>query len=308
MNKVTNNVEPSLSGVMEILRGIKNDTNSTSNSLSQYMQTMDSKVEAISTTVKVDSDRISILEKKIAEMERSASVAPVSNELAKQSNLRNNICLHGIPLVDTCSLDTIVTAVGSALGIQLSSSDYQSVYRTTGNGNLPGFIIVKLNEFSKKLEILKAKRSKSTLSLKDLNLNILPEGQIIFVNNQLTPHFSKLLQIAKKAVADKKLHSCWIALNCLCVKLSENSERTLVRDMTELQKAINGPPKSATNIQSSVSGTQAPATAKNVPTSNKNGKRRASNETITTQHTNPAKKPSTIPTNGKAQTNETEPN
>lgn len=296
------NAEPSLSGVMDLLKGIKNDTKSTSDSLAQYMQTMDTRVDSLSNTVNTDSDRISKLEAKIAALEKNASAAPNSNEMAKQANLRNNICLHGIPSLDTISLDNIVTATVSALGIQLSTSDYSSVYRTSGSGSLPGFIIVKLNEFTKKLEILKAKRSINSLCLKDLNLNLQPDDQPIFVNNQLTPHFGKLLQIAKKAVSERKLHSCWIALNCLCIKPAENSDRILIRNMADLERALNGsskpPGRDQTNIRSEVAPTKsAPA-----PASMKNKKRRASNETV-----NPAKK-TTSSTQGNAQNKENLPN
>lgn len=305
LNKATEAADVTLNGVMEMLRGIKKDTESTADSLSQYMDTMDNKVESLSETVKADSDRITSLENKIAVLLKNSSPAPNSTELAKQAILRNNICIHGIPSGITLSLDSIVTGIASALGIQILTSDYSSVYRTAGNGDRPGFIIVKLNQFSKKLEVLKAKRTKNKLTLKDLKLNIQPDDQHVFVNNQLTPHFGKILQTAKKAVAEKKLFSCWIALNCLCVKPSEQSERILVRDMTELNAAINGSTTSTISAHPSTSGAKAPSTAKSAPSNKKNGKRRASNETDNTANPiNPAKKSSSTSTVGIAQPNE----
>lgn len=71
----------------------------------------------------------------------------------------------------------------------------------------------------------------------------------------------------KNAVVDKKLHSCWVTMNGICVKVSESGERVFIKCMEDLDAVL---------------GTE--VATKSVGSSKKNNKRKASKE-----QDNPAK-------------------
>lgn len=246
--------EPSMGEMMTLLKSINKTVSSSDAKLSDYIQANDTKVNDVIDKANANSDRISELERQMAALVQNhganknirnegVSNGTFSDEKSKQSSLRNNICIQGISQRENENLDDIVQAVCTVLKISLQRNEYSTAYRTKGSAKSPGFIIVRLTDFSKKMEILKAKRSIQRLSSAQLRVEGLSDS-IIYVNNHVTPFFGKMLASGRKAVQSKQLHSIWLAKECIRAMKTATSDHILVANMSELDTLINSAPSS----------------------------------------------------------------
>lgn len=247
--------EPTLSSLMELLSEVNERTKKSSVVLETYMKDNDGAINTISSSVGINTDKIKQLEDKIESLERkvsSNSSVPNTNEnveVTKQVKLRNNLCFHGIPIQDNEDIGKIVLDLCAVLNVVLNGDDFSNVYRTKGFGDYPGIIVLRLVNFNKKLEIMKAKRVKKSLSLADINLR--PEDKQVFINNHVTPFFAKLMQVGRKAAVEDKIHSVWISKDRLCVKKTGTTEGVFVVDMEGLDKIISQPTQGANKRRAS---------------------------------------------------------
>lgn len=230
--------------VIALLNEIAKTTAATRSELAEYRNETDKKIIGISSKVDGVCDNVKILEDRLAALERNSNVNPPnvasessSVELIKQFNLKNNVCISGIPSKQNESTIEIVTAVGKALKVQFGPHDIQSTYRTKASKKSPGLIIIKFANFEKKIELLSSKRNKKSLKVKELHLNLdKPKGEL-YINNQLTPHFAEIFMKAKRATFNEIIKSCWIGSNCVTIKLNDDKQ-ILIKSMAELDAVI----------------------------------------------------------------------
>lgn len=236
---------PSLDDIMSKLNEIGQTTASSANKLDAYMEKTDAMsdtVSAISTTVKSYDDRIAALEDKINRLEaaKTTNMVRVDDESAKQEALRRNICICGIPHTENEDLNTILSTLSSAIGCSYDPLDFADKYRVkTKTGSL---IVIRFNNFRKKLEFLAASKKRGTLLVSNLNLNLSSNNSTIYINNHLTPYFAKIFHMGRQAVLEKRIVSCWFALNCVCIIKTPGDDKQLVRSLREMEQLTNPSP------------------------------------------------------------------
>lgn len=198
--------------IVALLRKISNTTEATRSELAVYRSETDGKIEGISSTVEDVSSRLRLLEERLAAVEKRAptgahkeSLDSASVELLKQFNLKNNVCISGVPIKSNENINSIISAVGKALTFRFDAADIVSAYRAKSSKKSPGLIIVKFAKFEKKLEFLAKKREKKVLKVSALGLALDKPNGILYVNNQLTPYFSMIFMRQNKPVFTKKL-------------------------------------------------------------------------------------------------------
>lgn len=143
--------------------------------VTEYMSTNDKKVDGISERVDTNAAKVAALESRLSALEvaKPSDVAfTLERELLKQQQLKESVCLHGIPQKNNENLRDIVKAVGAALKIRIGSNDIVKVHRTKPSKKSPGLIIIKLSSFDKKIEVMDAKKSISNLVVANLNLKL----------------------------------------------------------------------------------------------------------------------------------------
>lgn len=165
--------------------------------------------------------RVGNLEAELKELALSNAVQPEVSicgvENAKQQVLKNNMCISGIPKLNNEDPAVIVKAAFDAIGVK---TDIITAYRTNKLMKTSGLIVVKLPSFEFKLDVLKTKKAKPNLSIQHINIGA-KVNSLVFINNQLTPYFSKL------AVKEGRLESRWMSGNGLKIKFLNGSIRTV---------------------------------------------------------------------------------
>lgn len=133
------------SDIEQLTQKVTTHTNETAKKFTK----LNERVDQIASSSSMNTDRIEQLE--------------VNVELLKQEQLKNNICISGIPSDITQSMDTaeIVIAIANSLGVQLVSSNFNAY--TVANNK---FIIVHMYNIKNKLLMVSNVRKKRALWLK----------------------------------------------------------------------------------------------------------------------------------------------
>lgn len=243
---------PSLLDIMSILKGIKESTDKTD----MYMAHSDLQFTNIKSNIEEMTATIDNLNRRIAALESKPSIVPdrtktTSDAITKQDALRKNICIFGIPFSANENLDEVIASIGSAVGFIINKNDVTNAHRAGTNNVL---IIATFTNFRKKLEFLSAKKSKRSIRTSELGLTADVPDQPVYVNNHLTPYFSRIFNMGRKAVAEKVLAACWVSSNCICVRKTESSEMCQIRDIKDMEALCV--PASSTPINPVPSSTQ----------------------------------------------------
>lgn len=228
--------------VISLLTEIAKTTSATRCELAEYRNETDNKIQCISSTVDDACVRIKFLEEKLAALENNvkvpnASTDLISVELLKQFNLKNNVCISGLPSKHKENIKDVISAVGKALSVRFGPNDILSAYRAKSSQKSPGLIIIRFANFNKKIELLSSKRKKKTLKVNELGLDLEKPNGILYINNQLTPYFSEIFMKAKRATFHDKIKSCWMASNCVSI-ITNDDTKMLIKSMGELEAVI----------------------------------------------------------------------
>lgn len=253
--------------MMSLLIDIKSSTAKTD----EYMSRTDSKISGLSSDVEGMASTIKELQIRLAKLENQPRPTEVPSqshdELTKQELLRRNISIFGVPFTENEDLNAIIEAIGLTINFNLARSDF-SAYRTGANKSV---IVVSFSNFRLKLELLQASKAKRTLRSSELGLSNLSTDLPIFINNQLTPYFGKLYNMARKAVADKKISTCWIAFNCVCIKQSAGGAKCLIKDIKAMEEICG----SSSTTSAMPTPPEADVVTSQPRTTRANGKRKA---------------------------------
>lgn len=154
-------------------------------------------------------------------------------ELLKQSELRKNLCIVGLPQSKNERLFDHFMKICSLLGVGMPSRNVLDVERVSKN-----CVIIQLKDFNDKKRILRESKMKE-LWLSDVVPNASESSQI-FINNQCTPFFRNLETVARRAVNKNLLHSYWVSKHGFMVKTSKFSKVVHIKNERDLQLLIDG--------------------------------------------------------------------
>lgn len=173
----------------------KDDIADVKNQIQIYKAETDEKIEILSDKVDAvvaesaqNTDRIDWLEANI--------------EILKQDQLKNNVCISGVPPDQVKNTDTaeIITKIASKLDINLPRSHFTS-YAVANNK----FIIVHFHNLKNKQTMLNKIRVKRSLMVEEVFQQ--KSNSQIYLNDHLTPYFNKLYLMARDAKKQGKLSS-----------------------------------------------------------------------------------------------------
>lgn len=158
------------------------------NDTTSKIQTLEARVENVTSSSSQNTDRIESLEATV--------------ECLKQDQLKNNMCISGVPpelIKDSNTADAVI-AIAKALNIDMSRQQFSS-YGVANNK----FIIVHVYNIKYKQMMINKIRAKKSLMVEEA-FQIKSNSQI-YLNDHLTPYFSSLFLMARKAKKEGKLAS-----------------------------------------------------------------------------------------------------
>lgn len=158
-----------------------------------------------------------------------------SVEMLKQEQLKNNICVSGVPpilLNDTNTNDAIVK-IAHALGLTYNATQFSS-YAVAQNK----FIIVHFYNMKYKLQLLGKIRAKKSLMVEEV-FNMQSNSQI-YLNDHLTPYFNKLYLIARNAKKEGTLASTTSYGGKIRARKNLSDPPTVIMNERQLMSLIQG--------------------------------------------------------------------
>lgn len=215
------NPEPSNSDLMDMLKKVVNETSATSTAVKGYIVKNDARVGDLETKVDTVVSNIDDFRDQVNELMIKTNNVFASQELHKQSLLKHNLILMGIPSTIKTDLFQLVLSIANILEVNLSEGDVAAVYRIANSYS--GLIVIKFSSMECKSEFL-ARKFQTKIVIGDLFDGTDEPEQQIFLNHHVTPHFGKLLAKARSAIKDGLLHSCWMSAQGMLVRDSENNQ------------------------------------------------------------------------------------
>lgn len=157
-NNSTNTKEPSIMDLFTLMQTIKDDTQEMKANVSSYTATTNSKLDEVNHRIDNVTDHSAENRQKIEKLEESI-------EILKQDQLRNNICISGVPAEKVMNANTkdIVIAIAKKLGIDLSPNNFTS-YPVAKNK----FIICNMYNITHKQSLLNKIRVKKSLLVEEV--------------------------------------------------------------------------------------------------------------------------------------------
>lgn len=216
---------------------LRNDFQSNSQVVSERLTDMDVRVTSNASSINAHTSSINAMSSRINKVESAIEDSRYENELMKQSAISKNLSVVGIPPLENEELVAIVMKICSQIGHNLRRQDIFGCYRVMKGRSQTDVIIVKLNDFSVKHQVLKLKASK-VVRLHDFVLTS-DQNPMIYVNNHVTPFFGKLLSEGRKAMKEKKIHSVWLSRDGCRMRLEDGGKEFIYRSIKDLNSVIS---------------------------------------------------------------------
>lgn len=214
---------------------ILSNTSATRNELAEYRSANDRRVNGIEAQLATALARLDKLEQSKTEP-GNLDVIVSERELMKQQAIKNNICIHGVPLEPKENVMHIAKKLCTALKVKIKESDIVGAYRTKPSTKTSGLIVIKCASFDLKVSIMEAKRKFPKLCVS--NITNFDCDKLVYVNHHLTPYYSKLYFKVKNARINGYFVSERLSGHGIIARKHDNTTIT-IRSSADLERAIS---------------------------------------------------------------------
>lgn len=228
--------EASNNDIMRVLRTVASSTSKTNKTIDDYIKKNNVRVDNLESAVSETNAKVDLLADRMVHFEDLAQSAMVNNELQKQAALKSNIVVMGIPPTENENLSTLFMSIAMHLSADVTPNNINSIYRIRGSKSHS--IVVKLNSFEAKIAMM-SKKSKNSITLKDIPGSGSTIDKPVFISHHLTPYFAKLLAASRVAVNDGRLKASWITSNGLAIRFIDDTTEDSITTTDHLDARIN---------------------------------------------------------------------
>lgn len=189
-----NTQEPTMSDLFNMMKSCKADTDNILGIIAAHttetntkIEKITEKVDAVSTVSLQHADKIESLESTV--------------EILKQDQLKNNVCISGIPssIIENGNVTNLVIQIANTLEVEFNNT-HLSAYAIANK-----FVIASFFNIKHKQLMFAKMRAKRSLMVEEVFTTT--SNSQIYLNDHLTPHFNKLFIMARNAKKDGKLTS-----------------------------------------------------------------------------------------------------
>lgn len=181
--------ESTLADVFALLQkcASKDDIKDIKTKITDYKRETDEKFGELKQQVDIAMTTSNSNAEKIDELQASI-------ETLKQEQLKNNICISGVPVDITKNNNTaeIIIAIADKLDVKLVKNNFSS-YAISENK----FIIVRFHNYKHKHQLLLRIRTKKSLMVEEVFKT--KSNSQLYLNDHLTPYFNHLFLLARNA-------------------------------------------------------------------------------------------------------------
>lgn len=229
MTEEEHNKQPSLLDVFNLVKtcATKDDIDELTQKIATHTKTTNKKITDLNVRVDHIASSSETNTECIEQLETNI-------EILKQNQLKNNICISGIPVDIVQSMDTaeIIVTIADVLGMQLNRSNFNAY--TVANSK---FIIVHMFNIKEKLALVSIVREKKSLLAEEV-FGQTQSNNRIFLNDHLTPYFNRLFVLARKAKAEGILASVTSYGGKIKIRKSNNDIPIIIYTEKQLQECI----------------------------------------------------------------------
>lgn len=220
------NAQPTMLDLFHILTATKNEIGDMRMSIdklttdtTQKIQSIETEVETIAAHTIENTDRIDTMEIAIEQM--------------KQDQLKNNICISGVPpgMLNGDNTAEIVIQIANKLNVQITAHQF-SAY-PVANGK---FIIARFYNIKFKQQLQNKIRARRSLMVEECFTNTC--NSQIYLNDHLTPYMNRLYLAARMAKKEGKLASATSHGGKIRARKSANDPPIIITSDKQLRRLI----------------------------------------------------------------------
>ena len=212
---------------LEVLKQIK--------ALMEKMELIPGRMDNIEDEVHEISDEVAECKSEIAKCKEEIAELKAKGHARDQYDRINNMIIAGVPEFRNEKVRWIIKEIADKLGIDLLDGDIQAAHRLPAEeGEIPK-IIAKFNNRDKKVEIIRASKSRK-LDTSFMSRPLDGPATPVFCDDHLLPLNQWLLSQAKKMKKAKKLTYVWLRNCSVRVKVKEKSNTIVLRNEEQLQR------------------------------------------------------------------------
>lgn len=219
-------IEPTMTDLFNVLTATKAEIGDMkslidkyTNDTTQKIQTIQADVETIVAQTVENNERIDTMEIAIEQM--------------KQDQLKNNICISGVPpeMVNGENTAEIIIEIAKKLNVQITTHQFSS-YPVANNK----FIIARFFNIKHKQQLQNKIRARRSLMVEEVFTNTC--NSQIYINDHLTPYMNRLYLAARLAKKDGKIASATSHGGKIRARKSANDAPIVITNDKQLQTLI----------------------------------------------------------------------
>lgn len=235
---LTPSKEPTMRDLFEVIKKCANKDDINEIKAQITAQNEETSIKIATTNKRID-DVVIVSEKTNERIEQLEA----SMEVLKQDQLRNNICISGVPIAEITNTNTsdIIISIAKTLGVEIAKHNFTS-YPVAGNK----FIIVTMYNSRHKQTLLNKIRVKKSLMVEEVFKNQKSNSQL-YLNDHLTPYFNKLFMMARKAKVDGKIASASSYGGKIRARKTLDDAPIVITNERQLQTLIDSHDDTSTN-------------------------------------------------------------
>lgn len=154
-------------------------------------------------------------------------------ELLKQEQLKNNICISGVPneLVNNNNTTNVIINIAETLKVDINEQNFTSYFIANKK-----FIVVHMFSQQHKLQLLTNMRAKKSLMVEEI-FNTKSNSQI-YLNEHLTPYFNNIYLHARKTKKERTIHSVSSHGGKIKIRIHEEDSPIVITSIEHLQETV----------------------------------------------------------------------
>lgn len=217
-----------------LLSALEESSTKTNEKIDQLHNALKTEIDSVKTELTAHGSRLDKVESDLVNANSSEKIAELSLqvELLKQDKLRNNIRITGLPQNAFDDPDEAILRIADTLSIDIIPSDYV-VYGDRHKSSL----IVCFHSFVHKRIMMDAMKKKQSLFVEEIYESVQSNARI-YCNDQLSPYFANIFQLAWRAKKDGCIYSATSIGGRIRVKKHENSSLHTIQTEAELIQYI----------------------------------------------------------------------
>lgn len=225
-----NAVESKLSSVQSELKALNTTIEQLSTSISTSNRETNNTLSQIAATLATLTAQVVELNEKDKQKEKRIDEMDTRINKLEQRFLEKNIEVNNIQNKELCATD-VIKKIASTVNVVINNSDISNAYRTRREEK----IVVEFCSLSKKRELM-SKIIKHRIESSVINVSSTANNHTyVFVNDQLSAYYRKLLWLAKTKAKETNWKFVWVKNGTIFARKKEGSRAIIISNATDIE-------------------------------------------------------------------------